>query len=246
MKNKIALSVVLLSSSLGFGQVGINTKLPLHPIHIDAKQNNPIDRVPSNDQSKDDFIVTKEGNVGVGVTSATSKLEVNGTIRLKDGKEAQNKILMSNDKGVARWEKVPYDIPTSLGEFESTTPVIWNGAGEKQNHLFVNYKVKLTKGRWVVSTGLVFKINNSSDWILTIISSSKLKKEQVGFRFVAKAGVNAGYAAHLRLGKGMLMGSSIVEVLDEEITLYVLVNKTGNWEFNPLSEQNFLYATPVL
>lgn len=245
MRNKIVLLVHILFISLGYAQTGINAKIPMQLLHVDAKGNNPIDRAANATEVKDDFVVTKNAEVGIGVINPTAKLEIDGTFRLKDGTEGENKILMSDGTGLAHWEKVPYDIPTVIGSFESLTPVTWGSASEDA-HLFSNYKISLTKGRWVVNLGIVVDIATSDVWLLSVISSSKTIKQQNGFIFNTIAKKNTSYAAYLRPGKGFLSGSSIIEVTDDIITLYVLIEKSGKWTFDPKGEQNYFYATPVL
>lgn len=78
MKKKTILSiVVLLVSIMGYSQggVGINTINPQGAFHIDGSGNNPTTGTPSAAQFSDDFIVTNDGNVGIGVYP-TVKLDV--------------------------------------------------------------------------------------------------------------------------------------------------------------------------
>ncbi|MDM1369309.1 hypothetical protein [Myroides marinus] len=245
MRNKIVLLVHILVFSLGYAQTGINAKVPMQMLHIDSRGNNPVDRAASTIEVKDDFVVTKNGEVGIGVVNPTVKLEVDGTIRLKDGTEGENKILMSNGQGLAHWEKVPYDIPTVIGNFESLSSVAWTNETDDV-FLYSNYKITLTKGRWVVNLGIVVDITNSDTCFLSIISSSKTVKQQSGFVFNTVAKTNTSYAAYLRPGKGFLSGSSIIEVTNDIVDLYVLIRKKGIGVFDPKGEQNYFYATPVL
>lgn len=58
-------------------QVGINTKNPLGIFHIDGKADNSSTSITS-DQALNDFVVTSEGNVGIGSITPNNKLSVNG------------------------------------------------------------------------------------------------------------------------------------------------------------------------
>jgi hypothetical protein len=50
------------------------------------------------------LIVNSAGNVGIGTTSPTAKLEVAGNIKITDGTEGLNKILTSDATGLATWQ----------------------------------------------------------------------------------------------------------------------------------------------
>ncbi|WP_121965497.1 hypothetical protein [Myroides sp. N17-2] len=245
MRNSIFYLIIILLPFLGYSQVGIGTVLPQHLVHIDAKGNNPVDKLPSIEEGKDDFVVTKEGNVGIGVVNPTSKLEINGTIRIKDGAEGIGKILVSDKNGVGKWEKVAYDIPTLVGQLEGNALVTSSSGAANQSHIFSYYYVQLTKGRWVVNSGINLKMNTSK-WIHSVLSTLKTGKEQNGFKFTTLANTGTANAARLKVGNGMLMGSSVIEVTAENITLYLLIEKSGSWSFDPEAAQNYFYASPIL
>ncbi|WP_121966413.1 hypothetical protein [Myroides sp. N17-2] len=245
MKNSKFYLIIILLPFLGYSQVGIGTALPLHLVHIDAKGNNPIDKLPSIDEAKDDFVVTKEGNVGIGVVNPVNKLEINGAIRIKNGTEGMGKILISDKDGIGKWEKVAYDIPTLVGQLEGKSIVTSSAGAANQSHIFSYYYVILTKGRWLVNSGINLKMSTSM-WIHSVLSTLKTAKEQNGFKFTTLANASTANAARLKVGNGMLMGSSVIEVTAENITLYLLIEKNGNWSFDPEAAQNYFYASPIL
>ncbi len=53
-----------------------------------------------------DTIYTK-GLVGIGTASPTETLEVNGYVKIKNGYEGENKVLVSDALGKANWETIP-------------------------------------------------------------------------------------------------------------------------------------------
>jgi len=76
MKQNIFL---ILFSAMGFYsycQVGIGTENPSGIFHIDGSQDNPATGTPNASQQNNDFIVTPEGNTGIGTTTPTRKLEI--------------------------------------------------------------------------------------------------------------------------------------------------------------------------
>jgi hypothetical protein len=66
-----------------FSQVGIGTQNPQGILHIDGAKDNPTSGVPTATQALNDVIVRSTGAVGIGTTSPTSNLSVNGSLALK-------------------------------------------------------------------------------------------------------------------------------------------------------------------
>ena len=50
------------------------------------------------------FTIDASGNVGIGTTSPSTKLHLDGTFRLVDGNQSNGKVLTSDANGVATWE----------------------------------------------------------------------------------------------------------------------------------------------
>ncbi|WP_162031395.1 hypothetical protein [Chryseobacterium potabilaquae] len=75
MKKKFSL-FLLVSSCIVSGQVGINTINPQGTFNIDGGKDNPTIGMPSVAQQANDVVVTPEGNIGIGVTNPTAKLEI--------------------------------------------------------------------------------------------------------------------------------------------------------------------------
>ncbi|GGF00512.1 hypothetical protein SAMN05443634_105213 [Chishuiella changwenlii] len=85
MKKILFINVMFLSVYT-FSQVGINTPMPQGILHVDAKNNNSTTGSPTLEQQSDDFVVSANGNIGIGTTnpdtSAILELNVN---QLADG-----------------------------------------------------------------------------------------------------------------------------------------------------------------
>ena len=82
--NTIFLLLLCFNSALCYGQTGINIKKPLQIFHVDGKGDNPKDQQPDSLQQLNDFVVTKDGYVGIGTIYPTVKLEVKGDVRISD------------------------------------------------------------------------------------------------------------------------------------------------------------------
>jgi uncharacterized protein (TIGR02145 family) len=62
-------------------------------------------------------------NVGIGTSTPTAKLQVNGTFRLYDGSQAPGRVLTSNDIGLASWQALPSPPPPPPPPVNY--PVVW-------------------------------------------------------------------------------------------------------------------------
>lgn len=92
----------LLFSTLCYAQTGINTKSPRQIFHIDGQGDNPSTTVPSPAQLLNDIVVTKNGDMGIGLLTPSVKLDINGKIRIGDLQlygQKPKKILVADDNG---------------------------------------------------------------------------------------------------------------------------------------------------
>ena len=100
MKRIILFIIVIYTSLMVFGQVGINTENPQSQFHIDAANNSGT--------TTDDVILRDNGRLGIGTTSPTAKVHVsvpngNTALRINDGTESDGRVLMSDANGNAKW-----------------------------------------------------------------------------------------------------------------------------------------------
>lgn len=104
-KHLVPLTCLL--SSIVFGQVGINTPNPQAVFHVDGMKDNPAAGTPSAAQQLNDVAVDMNGNVGIGTTAPTAKLEINSTtgnaLKISDTNQGLGKVLTSDSNGNARW-----------------------------------------------------------------------------------------------------------------------------------------------
>jgi hypothetical protein len=50
------------------------------------------------------FVVSTNGNVGIGITNPGAKLDISGKIKIADGTQGSGKVLMSDENGLASWQ----------------------------------------------------------------------------------------------------------------------------------------------
>jgi len=91
-----------LLSTVCYAQTGINTKNPRQVLHVDGQGDNPLSTNPTPAQQLNDVVITKNGDVGIGLLTPSVKLDVNGKIRIADLQLYTNrpkKILVADDNG---------------------------------------------------------------------------------------------------------------------------------------------------
>lgn len=68
--------IILYSLSIFSQKVGINIVDPQGIFHVDSKGNNNDSTTPTSLKHKDDFIITSDGNIGIGTIKPTTKLHI--------------------------------------------------------------------------------------------------------------------------------------------------------------------------
>jgi uncharacterized protein (TIGR02145 family) len=71
-------------------------------------------------------ITFAQGNVGIGTTSPTAKLDVIGAIKITDGTQGANKILVSDATGLASWQSI-LTVETNSSGGSSQGSSVWIG-----------------------------------------------------------------------------------------------------------------------
>jgi len=280
MKKYFIFSSVFIISS-AFAQVGINTANPQQIFHVDGKfsanSTNSSTEIPTPLQQVDDVVVTKNGNLGIGTINPTHRLHIKsastGAIKIVDGTQGDGKVLMTDKDGVATWQMPGTLKDLVRGVFYRTS----NGAEIQTNsddtsarYKYLNGDIKLTKGKWIINAGTTLKTNIANGqkvWVNMYISTSTSANSIAlnGFVHLGPAGSNSSMAGLLHGYKDVLpngadndnfiMGSNFIEVTDDEITLYLMIQNlattingvdtgrkyyttSGYWE-------NYFYAIPL-
>ncbi|WP_300689000.1 hypothetical protein [Chryseobacterium sp.] len=258
MKKVILLLPIILCEAI-YAQVGINTSNPKGTFHIDGANDNPPTGMPAVSQQNNDFVVTSAGNTGIGTVEPTTKLDIRsdsqGAIKIVDGSEGADKVLMSDGNGVGTW-KIPASIrATASGVFPSPTASTTSdgGSGRPYSKVYID----LTQGKWAVNAGLTISNNTNANkfWLHAYLSTSQTSTVRNGFDHLGPAGANTAYASVISPNTGvgndgtlnMLTGSSVIDVTAPSVRIYLLIeNKaSGMWTFGTGAYENYFYAIPL-
>lgn len=210
----ITLYIFSLISIFSSAQIGINTKKPSGIFHIDGKTDNssPI----TANQANNDFIVTTEGNVGIGTINPTAKLSLNGTMSVTNVKTI-------NASDVSYTPKLLMNDLKS-GEIITVT----SSSGNAFTLNYVTYVLQNCNGDWISSFNTQIK---STDYILAI----------VGYSFTAADGGAIGLAAG-NTG-GTFVSTTVTATVSNSKTWLLAAdfnggspvnNKNGTWIINCL------------
>lgn len=288
MKNYISLLLIAVGFS-SYAQVGVNTSNPQQKFHVDGKNTaatiNPLSGVPSAAQAVDDVVITSTGKVGTGTVNPATRLDINngsnnGAIKITDGTQGAGKLLMSDDTGIGKWVLPNPMKGVVVGNFAKTSSgtgmvVTSNGSG----HLYSNVSITLTKGTWMVNMGLTLKsflMYNSGRWVHFKLSSTNTGVTYNGWQNLGTANNNTSYAGvvfgsavynssnvfqhHEANANNYISGSNIIEVTNDVVTLYLMIENFSNdpypagstapnpgvvWQFDTSNWENYFYANPL-
>ena len=85
------------------------------------------------------------GNVGIGTTNPTEKLEVNGKIKITDGTQGNGKVLVSDANGTGTW--------TTTNSIKPAVTGVFAGGGGNPNSttsVYCNTYIDLPPGKWMI------------------------------------------------------------------------------------------------
>lgn len=158
MKKKLFLTGFFILSLVSMnGQVGVNTQNPQGIFHVDGAKDNNTTGAPTQAQQSNDFIVTAEGNVGIGTTTPTKKLEVvsstSPAFRLNDGSQVEGYFMISDANGNGSWKSLT---KTVLGEMSDNG---YSGSVDNSSstYPYLGVSITLPPGKWLVLTNIVLK-----------------------------------------------------------------------------------------
>ncbi|WP_413533215.1 hypothetical protein [Empedobacter brevis] len=227
-KKTLALLVVLSFNSHLFSQVGINTNNPQGVFNVDGKKDNNKEGAPSKEQQLNDFVITREGNVGIGTTAPIRKLEVVSTsspaFKLNDGSQGEGYVLTSDAYGNGSWKAFQKPV---LANWSST------GISTAVNQImYTGTSITLPPGRWLIFTNVILAAHPNPNegqgvWVRLSWSST-----QPNYTYSGGTGnLNSGT---LISSFGLASGTTLINNTSSSEKTYYLFNNiptvTGDYE----------------
>ncbi len=236
MKKHLIILMSLFSTVSLFSQVGVNTENPQGVFHVDGGKDNPSVGTPSIVQQANDFVITSTGNVGIGVTNPTKKLEIVSTtspvFRLNDGSQQPGYYMVSDVNGNGSWKSLTTSI---VGTFPT---IGYNGsvATSSSNQAYTGISLTLPPGRWLVLTNIMLKADTSPNggngaWVRLQWSRSQGSSSSSGITGSLNSGI---FVAPY----GKASGSTLINnSSSSDVTFYLNLSGTdlfggysGNWD----------------
>jgi len=183
-------------------------------------------------------VVNINGNVGIGTTNPTAKLEVAGNIKIADGTQGSNKVLTSDANGLASWKSLS-DILSTTNIAQLTVGKICLGSSscienwnDITNQTGTNY--------WTLSGNNLYPTSTSySVGIGTSNPSKKLtvfaNKASDGLKIIREGG-GTGSNAVEKTGLSINMGNLHPWIDYVGGIAFIPIdnyNELGNWQTNP-------------
>ena len=230
-------------------QVGIDTPAPKALFHVDGGKDNPKNpaTAPTSAQIANDVVVTTDGNVGAGVLSPATKLDIlsstPGALKIVDGTQKEGRVLMTDKDGLAWWKELHSLKAVQVGVYPNPVyDVIGNGTSTSMGATkSTQVYIRLTPGKWLVNAGLQIRSQEPKGnryWMHAHLSTSQSSVVQDGFVHLGPAGSVTTYAglvfgnpnttssvtnSYAHDGSNMLSGSSLIEV-SKNVTIYLLLD----------------------
>lgn len=252
----------LFISSLCFSQVGVGTTSPQGAFHVDAAKNTVVGGTPTN--FNDDFVVTSDGNIGVGTLSPSTKLDIRsataGAIKIVDGTQGVGKVLVSDASGTGTWQTLPVFKYVVNGSFSPAATIVSDNTAAQ--YKFTNGSIVLNKGRWMVNVGLSISLNSvdantnvNPYWLQFYLSDTSSGVTNTMFSYIGTSPNNFGgnmirsYSGNFNFPNGY----NVIDVLNDNTTIYLHIqnvqkdsyNKDINWNFSTGNYENYIYAIPT-
>lgn len=245
----VVLSVLVFGSVSA--QVGVNTILPLKPLHIDGKKDNSSTGTPTADQIKNDVVVDEEGRLGIGTltpeakldvkgdTNIEGKLNINSEVTIAKGTGEDGAYLMSQGAGKApKWYKPAAAQQGDMTNVQDYTFLMLDGNGNSTavnvEELFQKYLSTLT-----IPSVEFFASSTGEQPLKKEYNTISVFKPELTKSKTLKWNTAERYIEILEDGKylfSMQIGVSMLKTFVNENTIYETVMKSSTKNVNiPIS-----------
>ena len=170
--------------------------------------------------------INNNRNVGIGTTSPTEKLEVQGSVKIVDGTQGAGKVLVSDASGKGSWQGIG-DVIYGNALPTSPFPVNINGAW-----LYTGVNIVIPPGTWLVSHWVriqsITAFNNG--YLIASFSTTSGVYTQATYQAAVETN-----PAHNTTASNHVT-SPYVNSTGSNQTLYLMVNLGTNTPFDPNAE----------
>ena len=159
---KLTISLCILGFALtAKAQVGVNTTNPRGVFNVDGAKNNTNTTTPATvaTESTDDVVVDATGKVGIGTSTPTQKLDIEGSAHIStqiyDGNNAPgaNGQVISSDGTKIKWVNNIAITPAVLATLSTTSNTITLAPGGR--HVYTGSYLELPAGKWSVQVTML-------------------------------------------------------------------------------------------
>ena len=142
-------------------RVGVNTRTPVSTLDVKGVNSSTPLQYWRNSLNNILVSILSSGNVGIGTSTPTAKLEVNsptqGAVKIVDGTQGAGKVLTSDAAGVGTWQSPKTDI--ILATLGSGV----NIPADANQWYYTGSYITLPPGRWIVNVMMLFTVENPSE-----------------------------------------------------------------------------------
>lgn len=140
-------------------QIGIQTESPLQIFHVDPKKDtNSTGTIGYTD----DVVIDNDGQLGLGIINPTAKLDIRGTFRLRDGNQADGRVLITDNNGIAEWGDRP---KIEVIEVDNIN-LLLAGKTFTTKPSYSNISITIPEGTWQVMFQVTCTASNNMYWDL--------------------------------------------------------------------------------
>lgn len=149
MKKLYIFALFASSLTVNYAQTGIHTTTPQGVFHVDPMKNT-IGQI----NISDDFVITSDGNVGIGTATPQAKLHIVGSLKINDGSQGAGKFLSSDQNGNLAWiEDSGVKLKISSDNFDSALAASPVTNTPKYNGV----NITLPPGKWQINLRTQFR-----------------------------------------------------------------------------------------
>lgn len=253
MKKSILLIFSFLIINILSAQIGINTTNPLAMFHMDGDGLNST--TPTATEQLNDVVITKDGNLGIGIINPLNKLSINSTsantgLHLPNGASAGN-VLVSDALGNSTWQSSAIQFQTMIqggtwrAEPSTNTPLATSHPNMVFTKITTLTSVVIDKVKATFGTNYGWN-NTTQEYIVPTNGIYRIGFAVYFMSIPANALAKTNYRAYLAKNGSLLLTPGIISVTDagNHVASYVMglvsLNRDDKIDLRLFSESGYL------